>query len=499
MNMVGEEMGGGGCGEAEGLHVVVMPFPLQGHMAPMLQLSNLLAARGMRVTFVHLQSNLSRLHFSRPDQAPTNIRHVSLPDSLPGKATSSAESTRSRVLASEQLLHSFSQLLADLHATSKVSCVIADALMSWALTVGAQMGILGASLWTGALSSCAAYCNIPLLASKGVFPIKDMDGGGALHLIRCIPGLPQIFSFADLPSFFQAPSWPDDVLDFICRQMKLMGKATWVLSNSVSLEPEKELEEEMRKSLPIISVGPLCALHHHHFVGTQISSQHLGAQTRASFWLEDPTCLEWLHGRPSSSVLYISFGSVVSLSPLQIQEIAFGLEASQVPFLWALRPDSIEHNDEGNGKTLSTSLEFDVISRRTGLGLVVPWAPQQDVLKHDAIGGFMTHCGWNSVMESIVMGKPMLGFPRFAEQRMNCKLVEQWQVGKELQVGIHGLVERHEVESCAKLLMNVSEQNSFRSASAKLRVRVLDALAIDIGSSSKNIDTFVNELLEKSK
>ncbi|KAI5068098.1 hypothetical protein GOP47_0016443 [Adiantum capillus-veneris] len=483
-------------GEKGMLHLVALPFPVQGHMAPMLQLCNLLASRGLRITFVHLQSNFSRLHFSHREQGssdvpPPNVHHVSLPASLPGTATSNPESIRSRVRAIEQLLPSFVQLLSCLHARDRVSCIIADALMSWAHTAGSHLGIPGAALWTGTLSSCAAYCNIPLLASHGVFPIQDMVGGPEQPL-RCIPKLPKIFTFADLPSFFHAATWPDDVLDFILLQMNLMNSAKWVLSNSLSLEPEKELEESMKASMPIMSIGPLVTLQHRHFFGMQVPNQLLGPHPRASLWHEDATCLEWLQGRPSLSVLYVSFGSIVAFSTEQLQEIAMGLESSQQPFLWALRPDSIEDKSEASSK-------YDQISRRSKVGLVVPWAPQVEVLAHASVGGFMTHCGWNSLLESILMGKPMIGFPQFAEQKMNCRLMEHWRVGMKLPVGSKGEVDREQVKSCVNLLMNNQEENAFRVACTELRAHLLNQLFDKNGPSSRNVDDFIFGLFETDR
>ncbi|MCO5546816.1 hypothetical protein L7F22_000252 [Adiantum nelumboides] len=482
--------------EQKRLHVVALPFPLQGHMAPMLQLCNLLAARGIRVTFLHLQSNFSRLHFARHDKAPSDdlIHHIALPGSLPCSPSSSSESVRSRVLAMKQLLPSFSHLLSDLHARNRVSCIVADALMSWAHSAGNQLGIPGAALWTSTLSSLATYCNIPLLASRGLLPIQDSIGGPEQPL-RCIPGLPEIFTLADLPSFFHAPTWPDDVLDFIVDQMTLMNAATWVLSNSLPIEPEKQLEEFMVASMSILSVGPLVTLEHSHFCDIQVPRQLLGPHPRASLWHEDATCLEWLQGRPSSSVLYVSFGSIVAFSVEQLQEIAMGLEASQRPFLWALRPDSIEGGNEAS----SVSSKYDQISRCAKVGLVVPWAPQVDVLAHASVGGFMTHCGWNSMLESILMGKPMVGYPLFAEQKMNCRLMELWKVGMELSVGHNGIVDSEQVKHCVNLLMSNQDENAFRVACMQLRACLLNYLSDKNGPPSRNLEKFISELYDKER
>ncbi|MCO5568431.1 hypothetical protein L7F22_022130 [Adiantum nelumboides] len=111
---------------------------------------------------------------------------------------------------------------------------------------------------------------------------------------------------------------------------------------------------------------------------------------RPSLFREDTTCLDWLDKQCPSSVLFISFGSISARTPQQLDELAHGVTASGCPFLWVQRPD------------ISTESGLGVQQRENGL--VVPWAPQLDVLSHPAIGGFITHCGWNSVMEAVAMG-----------------------------------------------------------------------------------------------
>lgn len=452
----------------EEIHVVAIAYPAHGHITPMLQLCSFLDARGFTVTFVYTQS-FSGLHRSLPSN---NISFVCIPDSLPACNSSSQASTLARVLASELLVHAFSGLIQSL--LPNVSCIISDALLSWAQDVALQFDIAGAVLWTTTASCCAAYSHIPLLVSHGYLPMKDAHEDS----ITGIAVLPPLFRVTDLPSFFHVQSLPDDVLDFIVRQTNLMRKATWILSNSVSLEIERDVEEELQKEMPIMSVGPLLVL-----------TPHSAADLGVSLWHDDETCLDWLKGRPPASVLYIAFGSLVVFSSQQIQEIAMGLEASQQPFLWALRPESVVGEEW-------TILQDEFQSRTADRGRVVSWAPQRQVLEQEAVGGFLTHCGWNSVMESICRGKPMLGCPRFAEQRMNCRLLEEWKVGRRLREGPNGLLERSEVEEQIRAFMGSQEAPKIRSRCVELKAEVLRSVLNEDGSSSRNLNNFVNALLD---
>jgi len=138
-----------------------------------------------------------------------------------------------------------------------------------------------------------------------------------------------------------------------------------------------------------------------------------GAETTGNMEMRDP-CLEWLDTQPDSSVVYVSFGSVAVLSVVQIQELVLGLEESGERFLLVLRPP---HNPD-NLPLLSEGFE----ERMKGRGFVhIGWAPQLYVLSHRALGGFLTHCGWNSTLESICRGVPMLTWPIQAEQAMNAR------------------------------------------------------------------------------
>lgn len=172
--------------------------------------------------------------------------------------------------------------------------------------------------------------------------------------------------------------------------------------------------------------------------------------------------MRWLDSQAVSSVLYVSFGTVASLSPDHVVELAYGLEQSEHAFLWVFRPDSRTGNfPEG------------FTDRTKGRGLVIPWAPQVEVLSHPSVGGFLTHCGWNSTLESIWMGVAMIGCPMIAEQRCNMRsIADVWRVGLRLEKKPDGKFTREAVQRAVKALMQGEEGKD-----AKRRVKEMSQIA----------------------
>ncbi|EXC24802.1 Hydroquinone glucosyltransferase [Morus notabilis] len=184
--------------------------------------------------------------------------------------------------------------------------------------------------------------------------------------------------------------------------------------------------------------------------------------------LEDQSeCLKWLDGQPSGSVLFVSFGSGGTLSFRQMNELALGLEMSGQRFLWVVRSP----NDKvSNGSFFSLRNDNDpfaflpngFLETTKARGLVVTsWAPQAQVLAHISTGGLLTHCGWNSTLESVVHGVPLIAWPLYAEQKMNAVLLtESAQIALRPNVNDeNGLVGRGEIAQIVKSLMEGEEGN----------------------------------------
>ncbi|XP_054783434.1 hydroquinone glucosyltransferase-like isoform X2 [Prosopis cineraria] len=209
-------------------------------------------------------------------------------------------------------------------------------------------------------------------------------------------------------------------------------------------------------------------------------------------------CLRWLDLQPRNSVLYISFGSGGSLSEDQINELALGLELSNVRFLWVnvkapSNKASASYLKTPENDHLESFLPKGFLERTKERGLVLTsWAPQVEVLGHEATGAFLTHCGWNSVLESVVNGVPMIAWPLFAEQRTNAAmLVDGLKVAvrSSSQVGDDdGLVEKKGIAKVIKSVIEGKEGKEVRRRMKKLKNAAADAVMED-GSSAKTLSS----------
>lgn len=196
----------------------------------------------------------------------------------------------------------------------------------------------------------------------------------------------------------------------------------------------------------IYCVGPLVA-----YRGEGGSEKEVG---------EDPNeCLKWLDIQPSRSVVYLGFGSGGLFTREQTREIAIGLERSGVRFLWVVRAppteDKVKRFLPPPEPDLDSLLPNGFSERTKGRGLVVKsWAPQILVLGHKAVGGFVTHCGWNSTLEAIMAGVPMVAWPLYAEQRFNkILLVEEIRIALPMNESEDRVVSSDEIERRVKHIM----------------------------------------------
>ncbi|XP_020232895.1 hydroquinone glucosyltransferase [Cajanus cajan] len=177
---------------------------------------------------------------------------------------------------------------------------------------------------------------------------------------------------------------------------------------------------------------------------------------------ESDKCLRWLDKQPPCSVLYVSFGSGGTLSQQQINELACGLELSCQRFLWVLRAPSNSASSAYLEAAKEDPLQFlpsGFLERTKEKGLVVPlWAPQVQVLSHNSVGGFLTHCGWNSILESVQEGVPLIAWPLYAEQKMIAVLLtDGFKVALRPKLNDEGIVEKEEIAKVVKCLMEGEE------------------------------------------
>lgn len=267
---------------------------------------------------------------------------------------------------------------------------------------------------------------------------------------------------------------------------KILDRATESTTNSSgailntfedleSRELEMIRDELADRGIPPFAVGPLHKL-------TAAPSNDGADET--SLLSQDRVCMEWLDARGPGSVLYVSFGSVVHVTPDEFVEIAWGLANSGAPFLLVVRRGLVLGVDK-------QELPDGFMAAVEGRGKVIEWAPQQEVLAHPAVGGFWTHNGWNSTLESIYEGVPMLSRPIFGDQLPTARYVcDVWRIG----VLLEGVLERREVEKAIKKLMEEDEGVGIRGRAKDLKEKVRMCLESS-GSSQLAVDQLVDHIL----
>ena len=215
------------------------------------------------------------------------------------------------------------------------------------------------------------------------------------------------------------------------------------------------------------------------------------APTSLSLWAETD-CSQWLDSKARSSVLYVSFGSMARMSKAQIDEIAMGLLESEQTFLWVVRPGILNNSDQDANDDADV-LPDGFLEKTKNKGLVVPWATQLSVLSHPSVGGFFTHGGWNSTMESLTLGVPMLVFPHWADQYTDRMLVvNQWKIGLKLETcRDDGVIERGEIARAAKCVVGSKEGEEMRRRSKEMRETIRQATSPG-GSSWLNLQRLVD-------
>nr|DAD21844.1 TPA_asm: hypothetical protein HUJ06_023307 [Nelumbo nucifera] len=226
----------------------------------------------------------------------------------------------------------------------------------------------------------------------------------------------------------------------------------------------------------IYTIGPLHLLHN------QIMEDGLKS-VGSNLWKERLDCLEWLDSKKPNSVVYVNFGSITVMTSQQLVEFAWGLANSNHTFLCVIRVDLVA----GDSVLLPPEFVTDTEER----GLIVSWCPQEQVLNHPSIGAFLTHCGWNSTIESICGGVPMICWPFFAEQQTNCRYVcTEWGMGFEIDSNVR----REHVTDIIKQLMEGEKGKEIKNKAMEWKKRAEEATNLG-GSSQLNLDKMINEVL----
>uniref|UniRef100_A0A5B7A6W3 Putative UDP-glucosyltransferase family 1 protein n=1 Tax=Davidia involucrata TaxID=16924 RepID=A0A5B7A6W3_DAVIN len=280
----------------------------------------------------------------------------------------------------------------------------------------------------------------------------------------------------DLPHFCRVGDLADTDLQMVITETRQTTRAQALILNT-SEDLEGPILSHIRTRCPkLYTIGPL-----HAHLKTRLAAEKTPSSN--SLWEEDRSCIKWLDAQPLKSVIYVSFGSSTIITRDQVMEFWHGLVHSGKRFLWVNRPDSVA------GKDGLSQIPAEVFDGTKDRGYIVKWAPQEEVLAHPAVGGFWTHSGWNSTLESIVTGVPMICWPYFADQQMNSRFVgEVWKLGIDMK----DTCDRVIVEKMIIDLMELRRDEFMRSADqmAKLARKSVS----EGGSSYCNLDCLIEDI-----
>ncbi|KAJ1288708.1 hypothetical protein BS78_02G109000 [Paspalum vaginatum] len=466
-----------GDGESSGFHrrrgsheprarrVLVFPLPFQGLIDPMLHLACALHARGLAVTVLHTSFNALN-----PALHP-EFMFVEVPDGTPAEVAAKGGvmdiilAMNAAMEASTAVRDALASVVAD-EGQPRVSCIFTDANLLAVQKAAAALGLPTMVLRTGSAACLGCFLAYPMLHEKGYLPRQESQ------LYTPVPELPPL-RVKDL--IFSKHCSHEMVRRVLARATETVRSCSGLVINTIeALEPDEmqRIRDELADLPVVLAAGPL----------HKLSSNSSGS----SLLDQDYSCIKWLDTQRSGSVLYVSFGSLASMDADEFLELARGLADSGHPFLWVVRPKQVV-DCESESARLPDGFEEAV----EGRGMVIRWAPQREVLAHPAVGGFWTHGGWNSTLEGISEGIPMICSPDAIDQMMNTRYVQDvWGVGFELE----GELERGNIKNAIEKLMNEREGAEMRERAKQLSKRIACCLESS-GSSQIAINKLVNYIL----
>ncbi|MQL75812.1 hypothetical protein Taro_008207 [Colocasia esculenta] len=472
------------------IHILFFPLPAPGHTLPMVDMAKLFARRGVRASILTTPAQAPAIatSFRRTSEAghPVETLLVELPPSeadAPQKLgdANSAEAHIDFLVSTHRYRSSFEQLVRE----HRPDAVVTDMFFPWSGEVAEEVGV-PRLVFHG--TSFFSFCVRDALFRHPPPESSDGDEEG----IYVVPGLPHRIEFGrgQLPN--SQKRRPD--FDKLFVQMKQAETRCFGVVVNSFYELEPEYADRYRKALGMKAwhVGPVSLCN-----DDDGNKAERGGGAGAG--VDPDNCLNWLASKEPSSVIYVCFGSLCRFTAAQLREIALGLEASGHPFIWVVRGLG------GQGATSSEQwLPEGFEDRTAGRGMIIRgWAPQILLLNHEAVGGFVTHCGWNSCLEGITAGLPMVAWPLFADQFFNERqLVRILGVAVSMGDAVrYSLSEEDRPVVGAEQVARAVEAVMGGGGEMRRRARKLKEAAMaavrEGGSSYGDVGRLIEELLEK--
>ncbi|KAL4615431.1 hypothetical protein ACB092_07G124300 [Castanea dentata] len=464
------------------LHIFFFPLMGYGHLIPMMDTAKLFAARGVKATIVTTCRNVPLFSEMRGTNIDIQIiKFPALEAGLPEgceniDSVTSLDMSHKFIQATKMLQQPLEQLLEEYQP----SCLVADMFFPWATDVAAKFGI-------------------PRLVFEG-FSFFSLSATHSLTLFE-----PQKKVFSDSEPFV-IPSFPEEIM---LTRMQLPDFTLQEVETDFSKLFKEAIESELTSYGVVVNsfyeLEPAYADHYRKVLGRK--AWHIGpvslcnkdsedkAQRGKEASIDEHECLKWLCRKKPNSVIYICLGSMPNfmacldaISDSQLFEIAMGLEASEQQFIWVVRKGKNEKEEED---WLPKGFE----KRTEGKGLIIRgWAPQILILDHEAVGGFVTHCGWNSTLEGVASGVPMVTWPMASEQFYNEKLITQVlkigiSVGAQQWTWVVDGIKREAIEKAMRQIL-VGEEAARVKALGEMARRAVE----EGGSSYSDLNALIEKL-----
>ncbi|KAJ4710083.1 Glycosyltransferase [Melia azedarach] len=475
------------------LHFVLFPFMAQGHMIPMIDAARLLAQRSVVVTVFTTPKNAARFKstLDRAIDSGLQIRLIQLqfpcveaglPDGCENfDMIPSPDLHENFYTAADMLQEPVEKLLGKLQPPP--SCIISDPCLPYTSEIAVKFNIPRLVFHGGCCFCHACFRN--------VFGSNVLESVTSESEYFVVPNLPDRVEFTRSQVDFTALKYKE-----IAKKMFLASQATYgdIMNSFEEMEPAYYVEDlKKTKREKVWCIGPVSLSNKDN-----VDKAERGDKSS----VDAHQCLKWLDSHNLGSVLFACLGSLCNLISSQLIQLGLGLEASNRPFVWVIR------DGEASKELQKWVVEDGFEERIKGRGLVIwGWAPQVVILSHPAVGGFLTHCGWNSTLEGISAGVPLLTWPLFEDQFTNERLVQILRVGvrvgverpmkwgEEQKIGV--LVKREEVKNAVESLMDEGKEGEDRRERARELGKKAKAAVQEGGSSHLNITLLLEDIKQE--